>query len=410
MTTITNTLPPLPEPDGTAEANKVPHPSGIGYEYDEVPAWSEPLVVAYALAAVAQAEAKPAEPANPVTVYTNRGAAPAAPAPVTSGFVLVPVEPTPEMVLAAWGTPCEDADPADPGTIAAWGRMLAAAPAAPAHAEPVAEALRVVRHIRDLIGVGLVAESADWAILERSIKAAAAPAAPAEPVAWMDDKGRIYKHCTHETDRAHGFPLTTPLYAAPAAPAQSVTAADLYEQLALAHDASLDDDHRACRSILMEVMKQLDKAAPAPVPQPSPHCLWPSRGSCRAWQDKQAEAKPLTDEQIEAIGHRKAWRYKHSSDPAHSSTYTFNRVCLLDFARAAIAASKCAAPAASAQGAPDLCPSSGLWCAAPAAPAPLTLHQIQMLPITTAMGWVEITRVIEQAHGIGAASKGGGKP
>jgi len=49
---------------------------------------------------------------------------------------------------------------------------------------------------------------------------------------------------------------------------------------------------------------------------------------------------PLTDEQIEAIGHRKAWRYKHSSDPAHSSTYTFNRTCLLDFARAAIAASK----------------------------------------------------------------------
>jgi hypothetical protein len=30
-----------------------------------------------------------------------------------------------------------------------------------------------------------------------------------------------------------------------------------------------------------------------------------------------------------------------------------------------------------------------------------------MLPITTAMGWVEITRVIERAHGIGAASKGG---
>lgn len=53
-----------------------------------------------------------------------------------------------------------------------------------------------------------------------------------------------------------------------------------------------------------------------------------------------AAPAPLTDEQIEAIGHRKAWRYKHSSDPAHSSTYTFNRVCLLDFARAAIEASK----------------------------------------------------------------------
>lgn len=58
------------------------------------------------------------------------------------------------------------------------------------------------------------------------------------------------------------------------------------------------------------------------------------------WIEPPAAPAPLTDEQIEAIGHRKAWRYKHSSDPAHSSTYTFNRVCLLDFARAAIEASK----------------------------------------------------------------------
>ncbi len=45
---------PLPEPDGSAEENKVAHPGG-GYEYDEVPAWSEPLVRAHA-AAVSAAE------------------------------------------------------------------------------------------------------------------------------------------------------------------------------------------------------------------------------------------------------------------------------------------------------------------------------------------------------------------
>ena len=44
-------LGPLPEADGTAEANKERRPEG-GYTYDEIPAWSEPLVRAYAAAAV----------------------------------------------------------------------------------------------------------------------------------------------------------------------------------------------------------------------------------------------------------------------------------------------------------------------------------------------------------------------
>lgn len=39
----------------------------------------------------------------------------------------------------------------------------------------------------------------------------------------------------------------------------------------------------------------------------------------------------LLPEQIEALAHRRAWRYKYSSDPNHSHTYTFNRTCLLDF-------------------------------------------------------------------------------
>jgi hypothetical protein len=42
----------------------------------------------------------------------------------------------------------------------------------------------------------------------------------------------------------------------------------------------------------------------------------------------------LTDERIVEIGHRYAWRYKHSSDPHHSHTYTYNAHCLRDFARA----------------------------------------------------------------------------
>lgn len=42
------------------------------------------------------------------------------------------------------------------------------------------------------------------------------------------------------------------------------------------------------------------------------------------------------DEAIE-IGHRRAWRYAHSRDPHHSSTYTFNDHCLHAFANAVIA-------------------------------------------------------------------------
>jgi hypothetical protein len=46
------------------------------------------------------------------------------------------------------------------------------------------------------------------------------------------------------------------------------------------------------------------------------------------------EVPMLTDERIAEIGHRTAWRYKHSIDPSHSDTYTFNDVWLTIFARA----------------------------------------------------------------------------
>lgn len=42
----------------------------------------------------------------------------------------------------------------------------------------------------------------------------------------------------------------------------------------------------------------------------------------------------MTKDEIEAIAHRKAWKYKHSSDPHHSHTYTFNTMTLHDFADA----------------------------------------------------------------------------
>ena len=37
---------------------------------------------------------------------------------------------------------------------------------------------------------------------------------------------------------------------------------------------------------------------------------------------------------IEDLAHRMCWRYKYSTDPAHSHTYTFNRATLLAFADA----------------------------------------------------------------------------
>lgn len=44
----------------------------------------------------------------------------------------------------------------------------------------------------------------------------------------------------------------------------------------------------------------------------------------------------MTEAQIEALAHRMCWRYKHSTDPAHSHTYLFNRHTLLDFVRAVL--------------------------------------------------------------------------
>jgi hypothetical protein len=54
-----------------------------------------------------------------------------------------------------------------------------------------------------------------------------------------------------------------------------------------------------------------------------------------AWRLSTVPAQePLSDSEIEALAHRMAWRYKHSSDHSRSDTYTFNRQCLLAFVRA----------------------------------------------------------------------------
>lgn len=40
----------------------------------------------------------------------------------------------------------------------------------------------------------------------------------------------------------------------------------------------------------------------------------------------------MSDEVL-ALAHREAWRYKQSSDPSHGDTYMFNHSTLLEFAR-----------------------------------------------------------------------------
>lgn len=45
----------------------------------------------------------------------------------------------------------------------------------------------------------------------------------------------------------------------------------------------------------------------------------------------------MTREKVEELAHRTAWRYKHSNDPHHSDTYTFNATTLYDFAQQLIA-------------------------------------------------------------------------
>lgn len=48
----------------------------------------------------------------------------------------------------------------------------------------------------------------------------------------------------------------------------------------------------------------------------------------------------MTSDETLELAHREAWRYKKSSDPHHSDTYTFNSSTLLEFARKLLAAER----------------------------------------------------------------------
>lgn len=41
----------------------------------------------------------------------------------------------------------------------------------------------------------------------------------------------------------------------------------------------------------------------------------------------------MTDYQVLELAHRICWKYKKSSDPNHSDTYTFNEYTMKEFAR-----------------------------------------------------------------------------
>jgi hypothetical protein len=63
-------------------------------------------------------------------------------------------------------------------------------------------------------------------------------------------------------------------------------------------------------------------------------CVAEPNTGCRASILTGAQPAPAapSGESVEALAHRMAWRYKKSTDPHHSDTYTFNRATLLDFA------------------------------------------------------------------------------
>ena len=54
--------------------------------------------------------------------------------------------------------------------------------------------------------------------------------------------------------------------------------------------------------------------------------------------ERNATNAVMTDAEILGVAHRMAWRYKKSSDPHHSDTYTFNATTMVDFARRVMAA------------------------------------------------------------------------
>jgi hypothetical protein len=177
-----------------------------------------------ALAAL-EAEAKPA-PAEPV------------------GWALVPVEPTADMRNAYHAVTHGDAVIMGESG-ARWAAMLAAAPAAPAgKAQP----------LNIDIDRGRV-----W--IKRGNQSFM--------MAYEGDEDELQWYCDRLKEALSG--ITPDVKTAPAAPAlHPDERADLAERIEAAHEASLDDDHRACQSILKECLKMLAFPNAAPMTGPKP--------------------------------------------------------------------------------------------------------------------------------------------
>ena len=64
---------------------------------------------------------------------------------------------------------------------------------------------------------------------------------------------------------------------------------------------------------------------------------WQAALASRDEAAQQPQGQAVSDEQIEKLAHRMCWKYRHSTDPHHRSTYKFNLTTLLDYSRAILA-------------------------------------------------------------------------
>lgn len=108
------------------------------------------------------------------------------------------------------------------------------------------------------------------------------------------------EHGHHDVELLKMIPAGSNLYAAPL-PAVVQVPPDLKERICEAHDASLDEDHRACRLILMECVRLIDAAAPEAPAQADPlEKLTRIQEELGLYGDKPAQAEqaaqPVRDE------------------------------------------------------------------------------------------------------------------
>lgn len=99
-------------------------------------------------------------------------------------------------------------------------------------------------------------------------------------------------------------------------------APDIRERIAEAHDASLDDGHRACRSILTECLRMLASSPSAPA-QPEPQgCDCKSPSACATWMKcLAAPSAPAQSEVAEPV----AWMYVYAKQGGRGVRFTERR-------------------------------------------------------------------------------------